>query len=331
MMTINVMIIRQICKTAIAHSSIAVPRLVSRLIHSSVNSLLLLGMISAPLLAQNAPADESDSRPPSTTSITTDSTRPILRLGNEGEAVAQVQALLKLLGYYTGAVDGLYREDTAAAVSTFQEIAGLDADGIVGPATWTQLLPPVPLASPNQTAINAAAPQPEVTTFAESETTPASGETTSAAPPAVSADPTLRPDSASEASDTSAADTSAADTSADTSPTDTTQPPSETDATAAASPPTATVEDEDTAEDTTVAAASESPEPVALPILRIGMYGPAVTQLQERLQVLGVYQGAIDGIFGPATQEAVQAAQRQNQLNPDGIVGPATWRVLLID
>ena len=325
MMTINVMIIRQICKTAIAHSSIAVPRLVSRLIHSSVNSLLLLGMISAPLLAQNAPDDESDSRPPSTTSITTDSTRPILRLGNEGEAVAQVQALLKLLGYYTGAVDGLYREDTAAAVSTFQEIAGLDADGIVGPATWTQLLPPVPLASPNQTAINAAAPQPEVTTFAESETTPASGETTSAAPPAVSADPTLRPDSASEASDTSAADTSAADTSADTSPTDTTQPPSETDATAAASPPTATVEDEDTA------AASESPEPVALPILRIGMYGPAVTQLQERLQVLGVYQGAIDGIFGPATQEAVQAAQRQNQLNPDGIVGPATWRVLLID
>jgi peptidoglycan hydrolase-like protein with peptidoglycan-binding domain len=65
-----------------------------------------------------------------------------------------------------------------------------------------------------------------------------------------------------------------------------------------------------------------------LPILRVGMRGFAVERLQERLQTLGFYTGAIDGIFGPATESAVQTLQRANALNPDGIVGAETWTVL---
>ncbi|MBE9177564.1 peptidoglycan-binding protein [Oculatella sp. LEGE 06141] len=59
------------------------------------------------------------------------------------------------------------------------------------------------------------------------------------------------------------------------------------------------------------------------------MQGPAVSRLQERLQATGFFDGAIDGIFGPQTQAAVRAAQRNFQLDPDGVVGPATWTALL--
>ena len=47
----------------------------------------------------------------------------------------RLQARLKELGYYTGAVDGKHGPATEAAIRLFQQRNGLDADGIVGPAT----------------------------------------------------------------------------------------------------------------------------------------------------------------------------------------------------
>ncbi|PSN17081.1 peptidase, partial [filamentous cyanobacterium CCP5] len=64
------------------------------------------------------------------------------------------------------------------------------------------------------------------------------------------------------------------------------------------------------------------------PLLRLGAEGEAVSRLQRQLQALGFYQGSIDGIFGPRTEQAVKAAQESYELTPDGIVGPATWRAL---
>lgn len=58
------------------------------------------------------------------------------------------------------------------------------------------------------------------------------------------------------------------------------------------------------------------------------MTGPDVVALQERLQAAGVYQGAVDGIFGPVTDQAVRAFQTQAGLIVDGVVGPATWSAL---
>jgi peptidoglycan hydrolase-like protein with peptidoglycan-binding domain len=58
------------------------------------------------------------------------------------------------------------------------------------------------------------------------------------------------------------------------------------------------------------------------------MEGDAVRQLQQRLRAKGFYSGAIDGLFGTQTEAAVRRAQAANDLTVDGIVGPATWRVL---
>lgn len=154
--------------------------------------------------------------------------RPVLRLGSQGSDVTNVQAALKLLGYYTGPVDGTYAENTVIAVFLFQQAANLNATGIVDAATWTTLFP---------TAIQP--PQPP-------------------APPPTNIPPT-----------------------ADSRPT-----------------------------------------------LRLGMSGPAVRTLQERLNALGFSVG-VDGVFGDRTLQAVMAAQQRFNLNPDGVVGPTTWQVLL--
>ena len=63
-------------------------------------------------------------------------------------------------------------------------------------------------------------------------------------------------------------------------------------------------------------------------LLKIGSKGEDVRGLQRKLIKVGYYIGAIDGIFGPATNRAVKAFQSRNTLKVDGIVGPATWAIL---
>lgn len=72
-----------------------------------------------------------------------------------------------------------------------------------------------------------------------------------------------------------------------------------------------------------------SPQPVrvdvatSLPLLEIGAKGDAVKQLQ------GLVGAKADGGFGPATDTAVKAAQKQLGLTADGVVGSKTWAALL--
>lgn len=65
----------------------------------------------------------------------------MLRLGSKGEAVRNLQNLLISKGYSCGAsgADGDFGQGTYNAVVAFQKANGLDADGIVGPATWAAL------------------------------------------------------------------------------------------------------------------------------------------------------------------------------------------------
>ena len=67
--------------------------------------------------------------------------------------------------------------------------------------------------------------------------------------------------------------------------------------------------------------------------LQSGSRGQKVSQLQYMLNVMAEYVSsippvAVDGIFGPRTQEAVRAFQHFSGLPEDGIVGPQTWNAL---
>lgn len=63
-------------------------------------------------------------------------------------------------------------------------------------------------------------------------------------------------------------------------------------------------------------------------VLSPGMTGQLVRELQERLAGAGFSPGAIDGIFGPQTRDALIRFQNAKGLTPDGLAGPATWQAL---
>ncbi|MBE9140612.1 peptidoglycan-binding protein [Nodosilinea sp. LEGE 07088] len=202
-------------------------------------------LLAPPSLAQSAAEDEPSSGGAAYPTVSGGRiVRPTIQLGSQGESVRELQSMLLLLGYYPGPVTGIYEEETATATRRFQTAAGITADGIVGPATWSRLFPTPP-----------------------GEANPPTG--------------------------------TAPATGGNSQPT---------------TPPTNS--------------ASATPSTTALPVLRPGMEGDVVKQLQQRLRSEGFYSGAIDGIFGSETEAAVRQAQSANDLTVDGIVGPATWGVL---
>ena len=66
------------------------------------------------------------------------------------------------------------------------------------------------------------------------------------------------------------------------------------------------------------------------PALRLGASGWQVKRLQKLLKATGILPESVlvDGDFGEITEAGVQAFQELNDLEPDGIAGPMTWRAL---
>jgi hypothetical protein len=93
-------------------------------------------------------------------------TRPMLR----GDDVVMLQSRLKTAGWAgrigdeIRTVDGLFGPDTQCAVTVFQRSYGLEADGIVGPDTWSRLwlrpnAKPADVSAARQRAVTAASPE----------------------------------------------------------------------------------------------------------------------------------------------------------------------------
>ena len=64
------------------------------------------------------------------------------------------------------------------------------------------------------------------------------------------------------------------------------------------------------------------------PTISTGATGDAVRRLQRALRRTPDLGIAVDGIFGPQTDQAVGEFQQANGLTVDGVVGPLTWAAL---
>lgn len=63
-------------------------------------------------------------------------------------------------------------------------------------------------------------------------------------------------------------------------------------------------------------------------LIKFGMRGDAVGQVQERLREIGYYEGTVDSVFGSATRAAVLQFQQEQGLVADGVVGSATLQAM---
>lgn len=63
-----------------------------------------------------------------------------LKEGSTGDDVRDIQEYLKQLGFYFGSINGVFEQNTKAAVIKFQKNNAIPADGIVGIATRAALV-----------------------------------------------------------------------------------------------------------------------------------------------------------------------------------------------
>lgn len=71
-----------------------------------------------------------------------------------------------------------------------------------------------------------------------------------------------------------------------------------------------------------------TPLPSADPVLKIGSKGEEVKKLQQLLNDLGYFCGAVDGVFGPKTAEQLKVLQKEEGKQADGIYGKNTRTII---
>lgn len=69
-------------------------------------------------------------------------------------------------------------------------------------------------------------------------------------------------------------------------------------------------------------------EPAYAAVYTRGSTGSTVKTIQQKLKRWGYYTGAVDGIYGSKTVEAVKYFQRKNKLVVDGKAGPKTLKAM---
>ena len=69
-------------------------------------------------------------------------------------------------------------------------------------------------------------------------------------------------------------------------------------------------------------------EAVEAVVIKQGSTGSTVKTIQQKLKNWGYYTGAVDGIYGTRTKNAVISFQKKNGLTADGIVGSKTLAAL---
>lgn len=71
--------------------------------------------------------------------VEAEAANPVLKQGDRGGHVWDLQHRLQQLGFYQMPMDGVFGPHNREAVIRFQQRYGLAADGVVGPQTWRKL------------------------------------------------------------------------------------------------------------------------------------------------------------------------------------------------
>jgi peptidoglycan hydrolase-like protein with peptidoglycan-binding domain len=210
----------------------------------------------------------------------------LLRVGDSGQAVSELQTRLQALGFYQGAVSGTYDSTTEAAVTAFQQSQGLTIDGIAGPQVNSALYNPNNFVAANPTTttpVDPTLPSPS----AASPTVP------STVVPNVAAAPTATPSAVPVTM------------------------PNPTDPQQAVTPDAQQALQQQQAQ-----LEAEQSQLVLNQNLDEGRY--SVAELQRRLRDEGLYSGEISGILTAETQAAIAAAQRKHGLSQSDLAGTSS-------
>ena len=236
----------------------------------------------------------------------------------DSEAVRSVQRRLKELGYYKGSADGDFGPATEAAVIEFQRANGLSADGKVGEKTLAKMNAKDAVtykqahatATPKPTAKATNTPRPTATPNLEKDyylTIGSKGKKVETLQRRLIELGWLSGSVTGTYDELTAA------------------------AVSAFQKKTSGLWEDGIAGPETLralyssnAARGTNPVSISTETLEFGSEGAEVRKLQQKLKDLGYLSGSVDGKFGVATEAAVIAFQKNNNLTADGKAGIAT-------
>ncbi|HEY9671771.1 MAG TPA: peptidoglycan-binding protein [Waterburya sp.] len=248
------------------------------------------GIVGPNTLAALDRQRQTKTRPVQQTSVRSEpeSAARILQLGDRGSQVSALQESLAAAGFPAN-TNGIFDAATQRAVIRFQQAKSLTVDGIVGPQTLAAL-----------PAVGGSNPASTLRRTASRRSTRPTASTNLNAPRTTAERSTSRTTSTRSIRQTPSTNLKPPRTTAErsTSRTTSTRSIRQTPSTNL-KPPKTTVS---SSTSTTPISQLNKPKPTLSP--------SNIEALQKRLQELGFYRGEIDGIWGPQTQAAVEAAQR---------------------
>jgi len=258
-----------------------------------------------------------------------------LRYPQQSNAVANMQRALTVLGYYKSTIDGKFGTGTRTAVRTFQAANNLTIDGVAGPATLAKLeaLTGIDIDGSGSTSSGGSSSGGSTTAkglFGGVYTTIEYGDEGSRVRILQAALKALGFSISTVDGDFGSGTLSAVKAFQKA-----------TGLTADGKAGKKTLQKLETYFDengnlisgpiVTTPPADDPEEPnydVPTRTLRFGMSGEDVKYAQQRLYNLGYYTNARDGQFGNGMLTAVKAFQKNNGLTADGVLGPASIKVL---
>ena len=250
----------------------------------------------------------------------------MIKRGDQGERVRNIQESLRRLGYFEGKADGDFGEYTENAVKEFQRMNKLTPDGVVGPSTLARLgSSSAATAAPKATPTPKPPPKPTKRVTATPKPTSTPKVSNVYLSRGNSGDKVKQMQNRlislgyldGKASGRVDATTEAAIIAF--------QRRNNLDADGVAGP--------STLEKMYSSSARKASSAVGVigVTLKKGDEGDAVRTLQHRLKELGYLSGTVDGSYGTATEQAVKEFQRANGISADGKAGSSTLNKLFED